>query len=86
MFEDEHLQPMVQNMMIISTCVLEPSKAKMLLTLGRFGSGGGVLATACCQVVGPASPCKWWAWFAAQDHVFIWLYAYLFSENNEAEK
>jgi hypothetical protein len=56
MFEDEHLQPMVQNMMIISTCLLEPGKAEMLLTLGRFGSGGGVVATASCTVVGPASP------------------------------
>jgi hypothetical protein len=64
MFEDEHLQPMVQNMMITSTCVLEPGKVKMLLILGRFGSGGGVLATA--SVVRPASPSKRCAWFAAQ--------------------
>jgi hypothetical protein len=27
MFEDEHLQPMVQIMMIMSTCVLEPGEA-----------------------------------------------------------
>jgi hypothetical protein len=65
MFEDEHLQPMVQNMMIISTCVLEPGKAKMLLTLGRFGSGGGVLATPSYKQW--ASPRKRWAQFAAQE-------------------
>jgi hypothetical protein len=28
MFEDEHLQPMAQNMMIISICVLEPGEAE----------------------------------------------------------
>jgi hypothetical protein len=58
MFEDEHLQPMAQNMMIMSTCVLEPGEAEMLPTTRRFGSigGGPVLATASCTVVGPASP------------------------------
>jgi hypothetical protein len=47
-----------QNMMIISTCVLEPGEAKMLLTPRRFGSGrcGAVLAMASCAVVGLASP------------------------------
>jgi hypothetical protein len=51
MFEDEHLQPMAQNMMIISTCVLEPGEAETLLTPRRFGSGGGaaVLTVASCE-------------------------------------
>jgi hypothetical protein len=58
MFGDEHLQTMAQNRIISSTFVLEPGEAKMLLTPGCFGSGGGaaVLATASCAVVGPASP------------------------------
>jgi hypothetical protein len=58
MFGDEHLQPMAQNMIISSICVLEPGEAEMLLTPGCFGSGGGaaVLATASYPVVGPTSP------------------------------
>jgi hypothetical protein len=58
MFEDEHLQPMAQNMMIMSTCVLEPGEGEMLPTPRRFGSSGGglVLAMASRAVVGLVSP------------------------------